>query len=122
MGGRGWSPAWGWVPGCGLSVCVCVATFRFWCGPFMLDCDVSAHVHVCVRMCLRMCMCVYVCVCVLLQAGEAQMMCRWVLHLLQTYSGTNKGRVSIQPAASLQQEAVGEAYRWNCLMNLEHCD
>lgn len=39
------------------------------------------------------------------------MMCHWVLHLLQTYSSYNKGRVTVQAAASLRQQAVGESYR-----------
>ncbi|KAL0051778.1 hypothetical protein WJX82_002011 [Trebouxia sp. C0006] len=46
-----------------------------------------------------------------LPAGDAHIMCHWVLHLLQTYSSYNKGRRSVQTAASLRQDAVGESYR-----------
>ncbi len=46
------------------------------------------------------------------QAGDAHIMCHWVLHLLQTYSSCNKGRRSVQTAASLRQDAVGESYRY----------
>ncbi|DBA71387.1 TPA: hypothetical protein ACH3X2_011192 [Trebouxia sp. C0005] len=46
-----------------------------------------------------------------LPAGDAHIMCHWVLHLLQTYSSYNKGRRSVQTAASLRQDTVGESYR-----------
>lgn len=46
-----------------------------------------------------------------MQAQDAQVMCHWVLHLLQTYSSHNKGRLNVQTAASLRQDAVGESYR-----------
>ena len=46
------------------------------------------------------------------QAGDAHIMCHWVLHLLQTYSSYNRGRRSVQTAASLRQDAVGESYRY----------
>lgn len=45
-------------------------------------------------------------------------MCHWVLHLLQTYSSYNKGRRSVQTAASLRQDAVGESYRYTAIMLL----
>lgn len=48
----------------------------------------------------------------LMQAGDAQVMCHWVLHLLQTYSSYNKGRVSVLTAPALRQDAVGESYRY----------
>ncbi|DBA87589.1 TPA: hypothetical protein ACH3X1_004612 [Trebouxia sp. C0004] len=46
-----------------------------------------------------------------LPAGDAHIMCHWVLHILQTYSSYNKGRRSVQTAAALRQDAVGESYR-----------
>lgn len=46
-----------------------------------------------------------------MQDQDAHMLCGWVLHLLQTYSHYNKGRVSVQTAASLRQEATSESYR-----------
>ncbi len=52
------------------------------------------------------------------QAGDAHIMCHWVLHLLQTYSSYNKGRRSVQTAASLRQDAVGESYRYTAIMPL----
>ena len=48
------------------------------------------------------------------QANDAQVMCHWVLELLQTYSSYNKGRVNLQTAPSLRQSALGESYRY-CL-------
>ena len=51
-----------------------------------------------------------------MQAQDAQVMCHWVLHLLQTYSSHNKGRVTVQTATSLRQDAVGESYRYRTCM------
>lgn len=40
------------------------------------------------------------------------MLCQWVLQLLQTYSRYNKGRVNVQAAPALRQEATSESYRF----------
>ncbi|KAK9812956.1 hypothetical protein WJX72_006385 [[Myrmecia] bisecta] len=46
-----------------------------------------------------------------LQAQDAQVLCQWVLQLLQLYSKYNLGLISVQTGKRLQEEAATGAYR-----------
>jgi hypothetical protein len=48
------------------------------------------------------------------QAADAQLLCTWVLHLLQQYAAHNAGRVSLAAASRLRAEAAAESYRCVC--------
>ena len=62
------------------------------------------------------------------QAADAQLLCTWVLHLLQQYAAHNAGRVSLAAASRLRADAAEESYRCatgslspsHCVVTLHH--
>ena len=46
-----------------------------------------------------------------MQGGDATMLCKFVLHLLQRYAAYNQGQTSVVAAVRLRAEAAQEACR-----------